>query len=87
MPIALEKAGVKKEDIALWEFNEAFSVVGVGAEKILGLDRSKVNVRGGAVALGHVSANSLYPSLAPCVMLLLWPLASHVMPAGHVIYQ
>jgi acetyl-CoA C-acetyltransferase len=59
VPIALEKAGVKKEDIALWEFNEAFSVVGVGAEKILGLDRSKVNVRGGAVALGHVCAQFL----------------------------
>ena len=66
MPIALEKAGVKKEDIALWEFNEAVSVVAVGAEKILGLDRSKVNVRGGAVALGHVRSylSLLFSSLA-----------------------
>lgn len=43
-----------KDEIALWEFNEAFSVVGVAAERVLGLDRSKVNVKGGAVALGHV---------------------------------
>jgi acetyl-CoA C-acetyltransferase len=53
VPKALEAAGVKKEDIALWEFNEAFSVVAVAAEKVLGLDRSIVNTRGGAVALGH----------------------------------
>lgn len=53
VPIALKNAGVSKDDIALWEFNEAFSVVAVAAEKVLGLDRSKVNTRGGAVALGH----------------------------------
>lgn len=46
---------MKKEDIALWEFNEAFSVVTCAAEKVLGLDRSIVNIKGGAVALGHVS--------------------------------
>ena len=55
VPKALEAAGLNKEDIDLWEFNEAFSVVGVAAEKILGLDHEKVNIRGGAVALGHVS--------------------------------
>jgi acetyl-CoA C-acetyltransferase len=55
VPKVLEAAGLKKEDIDLWEFNEAFSVVGVAAEKILGLDHDKVNIRGGAVALGHVS--------------------------------
>lgn len=53
VPKALEAAGLKKEDIDLWEFNEAFSVVGVAAEQVLGLDRSIVNTRGGAVALGH----------------------------------
>lgn len=53
VPKALAAAGVAKEDIALWEFNEAFSVVAVAAEKVLGLDRSIVNTRGGAVALGH----------------------------------
>ena len=55
VPLALKNAGVAKEDIALWEFNEAFSVVAVAAEKVLGLPREKVNVRGGAVSLGHVS--------------------------------
>ena len=58
VPLALKAAGVKKEDIALWEFNEAFSVVAVAAEKVLGLPREKVNVKGGAVALGHVSGLS-----------------------------
>jgi acetyl-CoA C-acetyltransferase len=53
VPKALKAAGVTKDDIALWEFNEAFSVVAVAAEKVLGLDRSIVNTRGGAVALGH----------------------------------
>lgn len=54
VPLALKNAGVTKDEIALWEFNEAFSVVGVAAERVLGLDRSKVNIKGGAVALGHV---------------------------------
>lgn len=55
VPLALKQAGVSQDDIALWEFNEAFSVVACAAEKVLGLPREKVNVRGGAVALGHVS--------------------------------
>ena len=54
----LEKAGLNKEDIAFWEFNEAFSVVGIANVKILGLDSEKVNVNGGAVALGHPLGNS-----------------------------
>ncbi|OCF56612.1 acetyl-CoA C-acetyltransferase [Kwoniella mangroviensis CBS 10435] len=58
VPLALKHAGVNKEDIALWEFNEAFSVAACAAEKILGLDRSKVNVKGGAVALGHPIGSS-----------------------------
>lgn len=49
----LEKTGLKKDDVALWEINEAFSVVVVANEKILGLDPAKVNVDGGAVSLGH----------------------------------
>jgi acetyl-CoA C-acetyltransferase len=56
VPLALKNAGVSKDDIALWEFNEAFSVVAIAAEKVLGLPREKVNVRGGAVSLGHVSS-------------------------------
>jgi acetyl-CoA C-acetyltransferase len=54
----LEKAGLSKEDIHFWEFNEAFSVVGIANVKILGLDNNKVNVNGGAVALGHPLGNS-----------------------------
>ncbi|ORY20508.1 Thiolase, N-terminal domain-domain-containing protein [Naematelia encephala] len=58
VPLALKAAGVSKEDIALWEFNEAFSVVACAAEKVLGLDRSIVNTKGGAVALGHPIGSS-----------------------------
>lgn len=54
----LQKANLTKEDIAYWEFNEAFSVVGLANVKILGLDASKVNIHGGAVALGHPLGNS-----------------------------
>uniref|UniRef100_UPI004049771A acetyl-CoA C-acyltransferase n=1 Tax=Flavobacterium sp. TaxID=239 RepID=UPI004049771A len=53
LPIALEKAGLKTSDIEFFEFNEAFSVVGLANTKILGLDNDKVNVNGGAVSLGH----------------------------------
>ncbi|KAJ2823331.1 Acetyl-CoA acetyltransferase, mitochondrial, partial [Coemansia erecta] len=45
-------------DIALWEFNEAFSVVARANEKILGLEPDKVNIAGGAVALGHPIGSS-----------------------------
>jgi acetyl-CoA C-acetyltransferase len=54
----LEKAGLTKGDVDFWEFNEAFSVVGIANVKILGLDNEKVNVNGGAVALGHPLGNS-----------------------------
>jgi acetyl-CoA C-acetyltransferase len=54
----LAKAELSKEDIHFWEFNEAFSVVGIANVKILGLDNNKVNVNGGAVALGHPLGNS-----------------------------
>lgn len=53
IPKLLEKTGVKKEDVALWEINEAFSVVAVANQKLLDLDPKKVNVHGGAVSLGH----------------------------------
>ena len=51
--IALNKANLTTDDIDLFEFNEAFSVVGLANIKILGLDKSKVNIHGGAVSLGH----------------------------------
>jgi acetyl-CoA C-acetyltransferase len=53
LPKALAKAGISKEDVDFFEFNEAFSVVGLANSKILGLDTEKVNVNGGAVSLGH----------------------------------
>ncbi len=49
----LQKTGLKKEEIDLFEINEAFAVVALAVNKLLGLDESKVNVHGGAVALGH----------------------------------
>lgn len=49
----LKKAGKKPSEIDLYEINEAFSVVALGCIRELGIDDSKVNVRGGAVALGH----------------------------------
>ena len=49
----LKKANLKPSDIDLYEINEAFSVVSLACIKELGLDPKKVNVRGGAVALGH----------------------------------
>ena len=51
--IALEKAGLKLDDIDLIEVNEAFAAQYLAVEKELGLDRGKVNVNGGAIALGH----------------------------------
>ena len=58
LPIALKKAGLEVSDIDFFEFNEAFSVVGLANNKILGLDESKVNVNGGAVSLGHPLGSS-----------------------------
>ena len=49
----LKNAGITKNDVALWEINEAFSVVAVANQKLLDIDPAKVNVHGGAVALGH----------------------------------
>ena len=53
LPKALKKANIQIEDVDYFEFNEAFSVVGLANMKILGLDATKVNVHGGAVSLGH----------------------------------
>jgi len=51
--IALKKAGLKLDDIDLVEVNEAFAAQYLAVEKELGLNRNKVNVNGGAIALGH----------------------------------
>lgn len=52
-PKAAKHAGVSLDDIAFFEFNEAFAVVGIANPKILDIPQEKVNVYGGAVALGH----------------------------------
>ena len=53
LPKALGKAGVDISEVDFFEFNEAFSVVGLANIKLLGLNDSNVNVNGGAVSLGH----------------------------------
>ncbi|HEY1688079.1 MAG TPA: acetyl-CoA C-acetyltransferase [Solirubrobacteraceae bacterium] len=50
---ALEKAGLQPGDIDLWEINEAFASVAINSVRMLGIDEERVNVNGGAVALGH----------------------------------
>ncbi|MEO8074497.1 MAG: acetyl-CoA C-acyltransferase, partial [Acidobacteriota bacterium] len=54
----LKKAGWTMEEVDLFELNEAFSVQALGVMQELGLDMEKVNVNGGAVALGHAIGNS-----------------------------
>jgi acetyl-CoA C-acetyltransferase len=53
VPKAVQKAGLKMEQIDYWELNEAFAVVGIENTKRMNLDPANVNVYGGAVALGH----------------------------------
>src|SRR3712207_2535983 len=50
---ALEKAGLTADQIDLWEINEAFASVTLNSMRMLGIDEEKVNVNGGAVAIGH----------------------------------
>lgn len=53
IPTLLKRAGVNKDDVAMWEINEAFSVVVLANQKMLDIDPAKVNIHGGAVSLGH----------------------------------
>ncbi|SMO74623.1 acetyl-CoA C-acyltransferase [Fodinibius sediminis] len=53
MPKAMKRAGIKKEEIDLFEINEAFSVVSLANNQLMELDPEKVNIHGGAVSLGH----------------------------------
>ena len=53
LPKALAKAAVSLDEVALFEFNEAFSVVGLANMQLLELDSTRVNIHGGAVSLGH----------------------------------
>ncbi|PNH42378.1 hypothetical protein VD0004_g4884 [Verticillium dahliae] len=58
VPIALKRAGITKDQVAIWEFNEAFAAVIKANEKILGLENAKVNPLGGAISLGHALGSS-----------------------------
>ena len=58
VPIALERAGISKDQVAIWEFNEAFAAVIKANQKILGLDGANVNMLGGAISLGHALGSS-----------------------------
>lgn len=58
LPKALKMAGVEAKDVDFFELNEAFAVVGIINNKLLGLDTQKVNVYGGAIALGHALGSS-----------------------------
>jgi len=58
IPLALKKAGLSTEDIDYYEINEAFSVVGLVSSKLLNIGLEKINVNGGATALGHPLGNS-----------------------------
>lgn len=58
LPIAIANAGLTINDIEYFEINEAFSVVAIANNRLLGLDPAKVNVNGGAVALGHPLGSS-----------------------------
>ncbi|KAJ2896508.1 putative acetyl- acetyltransferase protein [Zalerion maritima] len=58
VPIALERAGITKDQVSIWEFNEAFAAVIKANEKILGLEGAKVNLLGGAISLGHALGSS-----------------------------
>lgn len=53
LPLALQKAGITNEEVDCWELNEAFSVVGIENARRLGISAEKLNINGGAVALGH----------------------------------
>jgi acetyl-CoA C-acetyltransferase len=51
--LALQRAGMKPADVDLWEINEAFASVAINSVRTLGIDDDRVNVNGGAIALGH----------------------------------
>ncbi|KAI9731629.1 MAG: hypothetical protein M1818_007759 [Claussenomyces sp. TS43310] len=58
VPLALERAGITKDQVAVWEFNEAFAAVIKANEQILGLEGARVNLLGGAISTGHALGSS-----------------------------
>jgi acetyl-CoA C-acetyltransferase len=74
----MEKIGWGMDDVDLWEINEAFSVVPMAAERELGIPREKLNIHGGACALGH----PIGASGARIIVTLLNALESHDLKRG-----
>jgi acetyl-CoA C-acetyltransferase len=72
VPEALKRAGVEQKDVGLFELNEAFAAQAVANIQVLGLDAARVNVHGGAIALGH----PLGASGARCLVTLVHALAA-----------
>jgi acetyl-CoA C-acetyltransferase len=70
IPKALKMAGIEAKDVDYYELNEAFAVVGIINNKLLGLDPKKVNVYGGAIALGHALGSSGSRILATLISIL-----------------
>jgi acetyl-CoA acetyltransferase len=68
--MALEHAGMKAKDIDFWEINEAFVIVALYAMKELGIDPEKVNVKGGATAIGHPLGASGTRLVGTCARIL-----------------
>lgn len=58
VPLALERAGISKDQVSIWEFNEAFAAVIKANQKILSLGTDNVNPLGGAISLGHALGSS-----------------------------
>jgi acetyl-CoA C-acetyltransferase len=58
IPIALERAGITKDQVAVWEINEAFAAVVLANKKILGLENARVNALGGGLSFGHPLGSS-----------------------------
>jgi len=56
--LALKRAGISKDQVSIWEFNEAFAAVIKANQQILGLDVENVNPWGGAISLGHALGSS-----------------------------
>jgi acetyl-CoA C-acetyltransferase len=53
IPKVLKKAGLDTKDIDLWEINEAFAASSSAVNKVLNIDRQRINIKGGSIALGH----------------------------------
>jgi hypothetical protein len=77
VPKALKRAGLQQQDIDYWEINQAFSVVDLVNQKLLGLQADRVNVHGGAVALGRQARSHFGLSLMHAQLVVLLVAAAY----------